>query len=448
MPEPDDGGPGAYPSSFDPSKARDSRIPPTATVKEIYLMVMQERPDTLERGSEGWTDFGTRLYLSSLDLNRHHETLKAQWSGDAAHAFYSWIEGTKSSLVDWQYASYDNARALYRLSTRVQELKDHMNQMWKDFNHDIGVAQAKDDNIDNRSTLEDLAEPLNDLGEEMGGMTHLDPIVQNYTTRAVNEVLNPLNNAYKDAYIGVYPGSVFTGPTNALTPTNDQIAAAMGLAPGGPGRPGAPGRPGGPGGLRGTPPSPPGMAPAGLPAAPEGLNANDAARPPLPLPTGQVRPPNPPVRPSAPPRAPGARPASPPPPRGVAPVPPGRRSPGSGPAPAALGGTPPAGLDASRRPGSANAEGAGPSGASGRAGWPWHLRRDTRTTRWRRRPDTAPATRSRRAAPRSGPGPAAGPARWSRPGCATAAGSARPRRTQRQEAARPVRRGRRGPPAR
>jgi hypothetical protein len=249
MPDPSDDGPAAYPTSFDPLATRESRLLPTFTIKEIYPMVMMEQPETLDRAKEGWDAYGQALAAAIPDLDKHYGELEPKWTSDAATLYYALVDNTKKSLVDWQDAARRNSAALQALADEITRLQGVMRQLWTDFTKGIAHAQAQEDSSD----APWHAELWRDIGEWGGTKTRLDPVVEDFTNKTIDKVLNPLNQAYKDAFVASYPGSMFYGPTNAQSPTEQQWRDALGGP--GPGRPyagavprppGAPSRPAAP----------------------------------------------------------------------------------------------------------------------------------------------------------------------------------------------------------
>jgi hypothetical protein len=283
-----------YPTpDFDPTADRTSQIPVTATIKEIYPRVMAEKPDTLDTASAGWTAIENHLSTTSGDLDKLYGKLKPHWTSDAATLFYAWIDDTKTSLANEQQSAKANAATLQTLAGRIRKLQSHMIDLWYEFSGKIADAETEEHK--SQALWDNPKRWVEGLKEGWTGKTLLDPIVEEYTNRTVSEVLNPLNDAFKDAFIAIDPGLMFIGPTKAVQPTPKQYAEALspGVGPGSPGAPPAP--PGAPPAPPGAPPAPPGAPPAppgappGAPPAPLGLAPPGAAKgapPPAPLPTG------------------------------------------------------------------------------------------------------------------------------------------------------------------
>jgi hypothetical protein len=260
-----------YPTEFDPKADRTSQIPVTATIKEIYPRVMAEKPDTVDTAADGWTVIEKHLSATSGDLDKHHEKLKPQWTSDAATLFYGWIDSTKSSLANWQQTAKANAATLHTLAGSIRKLQSHMVDIWNEFDKKIAAAETEEHK--SQALWENPKRWAEGLKEGWTGRTLLDPVVEAYTKRTISEVLNPLNEAFMDAFVAIDSGLRFTGPTKAVEPTPQQYAAALGV----PGhRPGSPG----------APPAPLGAVPPAPPAPLTGLEPPIAPLPPATLPAG------------------------------------------------------------------------------------------------------------------------------------------------------------------
>lgn len=260
-----------YPTSFDPNKARESRIQPTMTIKDIYPLVMMEHPEDLETASAGWRAVEKQLLTTGAELAKCYNSLESRWTGGAALVFYAWVDRTRSSLAEWQLPANANAAALDTLASNIWHLQGHMIKLWEEFTTAIAAAQAQEEA--NSSPGEWLWRDLNDA---VNGQTRLDPVLEEYTNKTLSEVIEPLNEAYRDAFAALSPGTVFTGPLNALRPTPQQLALAIfGAPPAGLGA-----LPSGlgtlPPGLLGVPPPIPVIPP---PALPEPLPSLDASAP-------------------------------------------------------------------------------------------------------------------------------------------------------------------------
>lgn len=303
---------GAHQTTFDLGASRPDALA-QADIRLIYQSVMLERPHDMKTAGDGWNDYMHQMQRTMKHLDSHVNALDSNWQSDAATLFFQLVHDTRSSLADWADAAGANARAMHRLAERIPPLQQHMNDLWKEFRRKAAAAIRQDHHSD-WNPLE-LAHDVTDFIE--GEDNRSDPIVYEYTQRAFAEVLNPLNDAYKDAYVEMYPGEPFAGPTNAQMPTPQQMAAAFGLTGGPPGAPPAPPPPPAP-----APPPPP--APGRLPPPPPlwsigpesvppppargGLGALPPAPPPA-LPSGVLSaPPPPPALPS------GALGVPPPPP--------------------------------------------------------------------------------------------------------------------------------------
>jgi hypothetical protein len=353
------GGAPGYDTKFDPYADRTSQIPVTATIKEIYPLVMAEEPTTLTDAAGGWTAFATLMTTTVSNLEKHYGNLKPQWTSDAADVFYTWVDNSKASLSDWHDMATGNAKALTTLAAAITRIQAHMVDLWIEFNSKIAAAETEEHK--SQALWDNPKRWWEGLQEGWTGKTLLDPIVEEYTNRTKSEVLEPLNSAFFDAFAAVNPGQKFTGPTNAQKPTPQQMAAAFGLGGAPPGSP-----PGSPGAPPGAPPAPPPPAPPGAPPAPPGAPPPLAHKPPAPAPLPNAAPqgmPSPPpaLPPIAVPQALGRPPAplgTPPAALGAMPAAlAGGRGAAPGEAPAGLG-EPPAGLG-----------GLGP-GALGRRGAP------------------------------------------------------------------------------
>jgi hypothetical protein len=277
------GAPSYATPDFDPNVDRSSQIPVTATIKDIYIFVMGEKPKTIADAANGWTAIATLLTTTMSHLDKHYGDLKPQWTSDAADVFYAWVDNSKASLSDWHDMATGNAKALTTLAAAITTVQKHMVDLWNEFNGKIAAAETEEHK--SQALWDNPKRWWEGLKEGWTNKTLLDPILEEYTNRAKSEVLEPLNSAFFDAFGSVNPGQKFTGPTNASIPTTQQFIDAFGLGGDPPGTPpGSPGAPPAP--PPGAPPAPPPGAP---PAPPPPLPASTGA-PPAPLPQGLGKP--------------------------------------------------------------------------------------------------------------------------------------------------------------
>lgn len=247
-----------YPTKFDLNKFRRSSIDQTATIKEIYPPVMREKPDELKAASSGWAALANHLSATFIEFDKHYRRLEPEWTGEASAVFFNWIEATMRSLTEWKTVAAANAAALLSLADCIQQLQAHMTELWKEFSQEIAAAAAQDarqdlPDLSGKYTLEFAPDEIfRDLVDLVSGQSRLDPILEKYTYRTIDEVLDPLNSAFRDAYLSTAPGRRFAGPTNAQEPTQQQLNDAFGA---GPITIDVPSMPIPPGGLSGIPPT-------------------------------------------------------------------------------------------------------------------------------------------------------------------------------------------------
>jgi hypothetical protein len=254
---------------------------------------MNEKPDDIAQASQGWSAFADLVQTARTTLHDNFNKVEPTWDSDAGGMFTAFVVGTTSTLSDWQQAAKTNSQTLEALAATVTRLQKHMQDLWNEFDSKAADAKKEED----QSWLTSWTK----LGDDLSGHNPFDDVMQTYTNRAKSEVLEPLNKAFADAYLGVRPGMKWGGPTNG--PSEADLKKAMTtLATAGVGSPGvvapsapstaAPARPA-------TPPAPPPPAP---PAAPTAPNKPTAPVAPPPLPAQQTAPtvPTAPTMPNAP----------------------------------------------------------------------------------------------------------------------------------------------------
>ena len=104
--------PGQYSNESNIWEQQKSLLPATATIKELYPAVMNERPDSLRTAAEGWKALSTQLHSTKTDLKTDRETLAPQWTSSAATPFLAWITNSEESLEDWKTSADQNVTKL------------------------------------------------------------------------------------------------------------------------------------------------------------------------------------------------------------------------------------------------------------------------------------------------------------------------------------------------
>lgn len=286
-----------YKTSFDPTQTYfEDSVGPTATIKEIYIHVMLENSASVKAAATGWTKMSQQLAGIKADLDAQQNKLVPKWSSDAATAFYGQMDMSGQSLTEWQQVASDNAKAMSALGGEIDRLKKEMVTLWKKFDADVKNGKSR---LDHSWWLR----KAQDLHDWASGEGDFDVYVEQYTKLANSRVLDPLNQAYTDAFNAVATGSIFGGPTNSILATPQQIAEAMGMSA--PALPGAgsvapvlpdaspplpampsalgpaPTVPTAPGPLPTTPPAPAAPRAPVAPSAPVAVQAPSAVPPPL-----------------------------------------------------------------------------------------------------------------------------------------------------------------------
>lgn len=285
-------GPPQYSNKYDPYAKRSSQISPTATIKDIYPRVMNEKPEDIAQAAQGWIEFAKQIDTIRQQLHDNFGKVQPTWDSDAGIVFTGYVVGTTSTLADWHDAAKSNGETLQTLATTVKAKQKRMQEIWNSF--DQAAADAK------KEENEHWYSSLRKLGDDLSGHNPFDDVMEKYTNQAKSEVLEPLNTAFSDAFIGVRPGMKWNGPNNG--PSEGDVKNAMtklNAPPGGP----AGGMPTMPGGA--TPPTPP---PTPTPPAVPPPPATPPPGTPPPLPP-TVPPPGLPPTTTAPPPLPTAPPA-------------------------------------------------------------------------------------------------------------------------------------------
>lgn len=289
--KPDDGPSGRpqYQTSYDPTADHSSNIAPWATIKDLYPLIMAERPETLNDAADGWTALAEHLGTATHDVHHDYAKARSGWHSEAGHLFDDLVDNTTASLTDWHDAAVANANALQQLASTIAELQGTMIGLWREFDTQVAAFEQFH---------------FGHLNKKL-----VNKALEDYTNKTKEQVLEPLNEAYHAAFIGTFAGGMFSGPTNG--PTMAEALKALvklnalpkAVEPGG-----------GPGSLPAAPAVP--AAVLRLPPAAPSPRPRNAAPPPLPRKPPAASDP-PPDRAALPPAPPAPEPLPTPPPVGI-----------------------------------------------------------------------------------------------------------------------------------
>lgn len=201
--------PSPYETSYDPN-APVSGLPATATIVEIYPAIMRERPDTIRNAAHGWNRLCSGIWSTYYHVGEHGKKLRSQWQSDAAEYFFPYVDGTRTSMDEWQNVAYSNSTVLFDLADTVQQLQGTMHDIWLRFSHD----QSQNYAAENSSGIGEFGK---DSLEALSGDTHrrINSTLEQYTTEATQRVLSPFSNAFSSAWSAITVGNKFQGPTDA-----------------------------------------------------------------------------------------------------------------------------------------------------------------------------------------------------------------------------------------
>lgn len=211
-------GPPPYPVTYSSDEDTTNDITDQSTIITIYPMVMDEKPDDIDLAATGWSDFAKQLDKTKRELHTNYNPVGTEWDSDAGVAFSAYVVKTIYSFENWYNTATNISGALSTLAGKIRGLQQKMETMWDD-GHGNGFApemKAAEDKQKHGHALWDGWSAWTDgwsLGWN-GYDTDLDPVMEKYTKRVKAEIVEPMNQAFEDAYSWMGAGMKFDGPSN------------------------------------------------------------------------------------------------------------------------------------------------------------------------------------------------------------------------------------------